>query len=270
LRAEANEIPIAQNIGEMPVAETSKTVTNALAVMECFHRDATTLSSSEIARRIGIPRTNVLRLLATLQGRGWLERTDDGANYRVGLRAFEIGANYLAANSGAAALRSVLNDLVTTTGCTAYAGVLDGDDVVITHLIEGTLPIRFVWKIGDRLPCTTTAMGKAILSHLSDSEIDKHLRPGHLRTLTPKSIKSRKSLQAELEQARKTGWTFVREESHAGLTAVGCAVLAVGKPVSAVSVCWFDHPADRKRLERYAQSVVQAADRIAREMRARN
>ncbi len=218
------------------VAETSKTVTNALAAMECFHREPAALSASEIARRIGIPRTNVLRLLATLQGRGWLERTEDGASYRVGLRAFEIGANYLAAKSGAAALRSVLNELVTVTKCTAYAGVLDGDDVVITHCIEGTLPIRFVWKIGDRLPCTTTAIGKAILSHLLNGDSAQLSRPHRLRALTPKSIKSRKTLQRELEQARKDGWAIVREESHAGLTAVGAAVMAGGKPVSGVSV----------------------------------
>jgi DNA-binding IclR family transcriptional regulator len=252
------------------MAETSKTVTNALAVMECFHRESAALSSSEIARKIGIPRTNALRLLATLQGRGWLERTEDGACYRVGLRAFEIGANYLTAKSGTAALRTVLNDLVTNTECTAYAGTLDRDDVVMTHCIEGTLPVRFIWKIGDRLPCTTTAIGKAILSHLSDSDIEKHLRPGPLRTLTHKSIKSRKALQEELKQARKVGWALAREESHAGLTAVGAAVFSGGKPVLGVSVCWFDHPPDRKRLERYAQSVVQAADRISREMTARS
>src|SRR5665213_1903300 len=239
--------------------------------MECFHREAIALSSSELARRIGIPRTNVLRLLATLQGRGWLERTEDGASYRIGLRAFEIGSNYLTANSSTAAIRNVINELVSTTaGCTAYAGVLDRDDVVITHCIEGTLPIRFVWKIGDRLPCTTTAIGKAILSHLPDSDVEKHLRPGHLRTLTHKSIKSRKSLQRQLEQAHNAGWAIAREESHAGLTAVGAAVFAGGKPVSAVSVSWFDHPPDRKRLERYAQCVMQAADRISREMSARN
>ncbi len=252
------------------MAETSKTVTNALAVMECFGRESTALSSSEITRRIGIPRTNVLRLLATLQGRGWLERTEDGGSYRVGLRAFEIGANYLTANSGATALRTVLNELQSTTECTAYAGVLERDDVVITHCIEGTLPIRFLWKIGSRLPCTTTAIGKAILSHLPNPDVDKHLGSGHLRTLTNKSVKSRKSLRSELEQARKDGWAIVREESHAGLTAVGAAVFAGGKPVSAVSVCWFDHPPDPKRLQRYAQSVMQAADRITREMSVRN
>ena len=190
--------------------------------------------------------------------------------YRIGLRAFEIGANYLTAKSGTAALRSVLNELVSATECTAYAGVLDRDDVVITHCIEGTLPIRFVWKIGDRLPCTTTAIGKAILSHLPDSDVEKHLRPGHLRTLTHKSIKSRKSLQRQLEQARKVGWALAREESHAGLTALGAAVLAGGKPVSGVSVCWFDHPPDRKRLEKYSQCVMRAAARISREMSARN
>jgi DNA-binding IclR family transcriptional regulator len=252
------------------VTETSKTVTNALSVMECFHRETAPLSASEIARRIGLPRTNVLRLLATLQGRGWLERTDDGTSYRVGLRAFEIGANYLSSNSEAEALRTILNELVSVTECTAYAGVLDRDDVILTHIIEGTLPIRFMWKTGDRLPCTTTAIGKAILSHMSDSEVENLLRPGHLRTLTNKSVKSRKSLQSELEQARKVGWAIVREESHAGLTAVGSAVFAGGKPVSAVSVCWLDHPTDRKRLERYAQCVMQAADRLSRETSARS
>jgi len=73
-----------------------------------------------------------------------------------------------------------------------------------------------------------------------------------------------------LEEARKVGWAIVREESHAGLTAVGAAVFADAKPVSGVSVCWFDHPPDRKRLERYAQCVMQAADRISREVSVRN
>lgn len=252
------------------MTETSKTVRNALAVMECFDRESTSLSSSEIARKIAIPRTNVLRLLATLEGRGWLERLDDDSNYRVGLRAFEIGALYLAANSRAALLRKALTELVATTECTAYAGILDRGDVVITDCIEGTLPIRFIWKIGDRLPSTTTAIGKAVLSHLPAAEVGKHLGSGPLRTLTEKSVKSRKTLQRELDLARKSGWALAREESHAGLTAVGAAVFSGKKPVTAVSVCWFDHPSDRKRMERYADSVMKAADRLSREIKTRS
>jgi IclR family transcriptional regulator, KDG regulon repressor len=249
--------------------ETSKTVTNALRALSCFSRLAPVLTASEIARQLKLPRTNVIRLMATLESLGFVARRPDGGGFQIGLRAFEIGTLFLAANPVSSLMMKALDELVERTQCTAYLAILDRDDIVMLTYREGTLPIRFVWQVGDRLPCHTTAMGKAILTYLSVEEIDARLGKGKkLRALTKNSIRTREKLDRELEGARKRGWALAREESHAGLTAVGSAVInGHGYPIAAVSISYLDYPPDPKRMESLASIVRSVArgvsDRIA-------
>jgi DNA-binding IclR family transcriptional regulator len=251
------------------MSETSKTVTNALRALSCFSRSAPVLTASEIARQLKLPRTNVIRLMATLESAGFVARRPDAAGFQIGLRAFEIGTLFLAANPVSSLMTKALDELVERTQCTAYLAILDRDDIVMLTCREGTLPIRFVWQVGDRLPCHTTAMGKAILAYLSAEEIDARLGKGKkLRALTENSIRTRDLLDRELEEARKRGWAVAREESHAGLTAVGSAVVGEdGYPIAAIAISYLDYPPDLKRMESLAaivQSIVRSvSDRIA-------
>jgi len=248
------------------VAETSKTVSHALEVLNCFSRSQPVLNGTEIAEKVNLPRTNVLRLLSTLENAGFLTREEGGANYRVGMRAFEIGSLYLVGNPLLTTLTKVLDKLVDKTQCTAYLGVLDREDVVILSYREGTDPIRFIWKEGDRLPSTTTAMGKAILMHLPAGEITQHLGEGEtLRGLTKHSLRSRHDLDAQLSEYRKLGWAVAQEESHDGISAVGCAILDdTGYPLAAISICFVDYPSSPSRKEEYAKLVVDAASDVSK------
>lgn len=251
-----------------PDRAISKTVTNAVALLGLFSRTEPVLAVPALARRLAIPRTNVVRLLATLEKHGFVERHASGHGYQVGVRAFEIGTLYLARNPIWSVLIDALDGLVERTQCTAYVGTLDRDDILILTYREGTLPVRFTWQVGNRLPCTTTALGKAILSHLSDGEVDAVLgknRP--LRTLTEKSLRKRSDLDKDLAQARKRGWALVREESHAGLTAVGAAILDQNaRPIAAISVSFLDYPPDARRLEDYGAQVRDTAGALSRQV----
>lgn len=249
------------------MSETSKTVTNALRLLACFTREEPLLSTSALARRLGLPRTNVLRLIATLERFRLVER--EQAGFRLGIRAFELGSLYLASNPAPALAATVLEALVAATQCTAYLGVLDRDDAVIVTCREGSLPVRFIWPAGSRLPCTTTALGKAILMHLPIAARKEQLnRHRTLRTLTPKSLRSAKALECDLAAARRRGFAVAREESHAGLTAVGAAVLdESGYPVAGISLSYFDHPPDRARLQRLGTLVRDTAARLSAQLR---
>lgn len=248
--------------------ETSKTVTNALRVLACFTRGEPVIAIAALARRLGLPRTNVLRLLATLEHFRFVER-EHGGGYRLGLRAFELGSVYLTSNPAPSLAVTALDALVAATQCTAYLGVLDGDDAVILTCREGSLPIRFVWPAGSRLPCATTALGKAILMHMSPAALEAQLgRQKALRTLTPSSLRNRKELERDLAAARCSGWAVAREESHAGLTAVGAAVLdQAGSPIAGISLSYFDHPPDRERLHELAVHVRDTATRLTAQLR---
>ena len=250
------------------MSETSKTVTNALRLLACFTREEPVLAAAALARRLGLPRTNVLRLIATLEHFRLVER-EPGGGVRLGIRTFELGSLYLMSNPAPSLAAAALDALVAATQCTAYLGVLDGDDAVILTCREGSLPVRFIWPSGSRLPCTTTALGKAILMHLPIAawEAQLNLRKT-LRTLTPSSLRSLEELERDLAAARRRGWTVAREESHAGLTAVGAAILdGSGVPIAGISLSYFDHPPDRERLQRLAALVRDTAERLSAQLR---
>lgn len=248
--------------------ETSKTVTNALRLLACFTRDQPVVAVAALARRLGMARTSLLRLLATLEQFRFVERAP-GGGFRLGLRAFELGSVYLESNPAPALAVAALDALVAATQCTAYFGVLDGDDVLILMCREGSLPIRLIWPAGSRLPCTTTALGKAILMRMPAAALESQLGGRKaLRTLTAGSLRNRKELERDLAAARRAGWAVAREESHAGLTAVGAAILdGSGTPIAGISLSYFDHPPDRERLRRLATLVRDAAERLTAQLR---
>lgn len=243
------------------MAEKSKTVTNALRVLNCFQRANTQLSVSEIARELKLPRPNVLRVLASLEELGFITRHGERGAYSIGVRLFELGMVYLRSNPFSRLFTDALDELSDKTQCPSYVGILDGPDVVFLNSREGTLPVQFIWKAGDRLPSTTTALGKAILMHLSKDEVDRHLGKGDkLVRITPNSIATRKQLEADLAQARDRGWALAREESHAGLTGVGAPMFdGRSQAVAALSISYLDYSADPKRMEMLAAVVMDVA-----------
>ena len=248
--------------------ESSKTVRNALSLLSCFTRSQPVLTASELTRRLKLARTSVIRLLVTLETSGFIEKHPDGMGYRIGLRAFEIGTLFLVANPLSSLLVRALDELVEKTQCTAYFAILDKDDVVILNYREGTLPIRFIWQVGDRLPLHTTALGKAILAHMSRAEIDQQIGSGEtLRGLTDKSIRSRAELDDDIEKTRERGWGLARQESHAGLTAVGSAILdEADHPIAAISISCLDYPPNLERLNQYAVVVQAVARDVSRKI----
>ena len=223
-------------------------------LLNCFSRSQPVLTASELTRRLKLARTSVIRLLVTLETCGFVEKHPEGSGYRIGLRAFEM-------------IRA-LDELVAKTQCTAYLAILDKDDIVILNYREGTLPIRFIWQVGDRLPLHTTALGKAMLAHMSAAEIDAHLGNGPtLRGLTEKSICTRAALDEDIEKTRGRGWGLAREESHAGLTAVGSAILDdAGRPIAAISISCLDYPPNPKRLNQFAVIVQKTARDVSQKI----
>lgn len=253
---------------EFQVAESSKTVKNALSLLSCFSRSQPVLTASELARQLKLARTNVIRLLVTLEASGFIEKHPEGSGYRIGLRAFEIGTLFLAANPLSHLLRRALDEIVERTQCTAYFAIINKADIVILNYREGTLPIRFIWQIGDRLPLHTTALGKAMLAHMTTAEIDEYLGSSKtLRVLTEKSICDRDALDDDIENTRQRGWGLAREESHAGLTAVGSAILdESGHPIAAISISCLDYPPDLTRLDEYAAVVQEVARDVSKQV----
>ena len=75
-----------QQLGDEAMTEEKnvKSLEKALDIIEIVSNEQQDASLSEIARQTGLPKSTVHRLIATLTGRGYLEKTEAGS-YKIGL-----------------------------------------------------------------------------------------------------------------------------------------------------------------------------------------
>ena len=245
--------------------ETLKTIDRTLQVLSMFSRSRPELTVAELVETLGFPRAVVTRIVATLEKAQFLERAPGSFKYRIGIAACELGATYLAGNALTDASRDILRELAQHTGFTVYLGARQASDVVILGSHEGHIQVRFTWAVGDRLPIATTALGKAMLLHMSSQEIDSLLGTDILPGLTTSSITKRKMLDAQLGEYNGKGWIPAFEESLPGVYAVGAALLdASQKPVAGISISFLRYADDPEQVERMGEAVLEAARAINR------
>jgi DNA-binding IclR family transcriptional regulator len=248
--------------------ETLRTVERTLELLKSFGHGSPALSVAELVGRLGMPRTVVTRMLATLEKADFVERVPGNHRlFRVGLGACEVGAQYLLGHPLLRGAEDVLLDLAVRTGFTAYLGTIYGDEVVILALREGRHPVRFTWQAGERLPVATTALGKAMLLHLEQAQIDAMLGPGALAGLTEGSIRTRAELDAQLARCARKGWVPAFEESFPGVYAVGAPILnQSGAPVAGISLSLLHNGTDTTQIETMGEAVLEAARDISRRL----
>jgi len=142
--------------------ETLRTLDRALEVLRAFGRGSPEPTVAQVAERVAMPRSVVVRILATLERAGFVEHASGNSRkFRIGLDACEVGTLYFAGNLLLRGSEDVLHDIAERTGFTAYLGTLHGAEIVIWALCEGRTPVRFIWHAGDRLPVATAARARA-------------------------------------------------------------------------------------------------------------
>lgn len=141
-------------------AETSQTLDRGLRVLIELARTPAGLTITELSLQLDVNRTVVHRLVATLELRG-LVRRSDGGRVHVGLGVLHL--------SGAVqpvlreAVVPVLRQLADTVGCTAHLTVADGVEVVSLAVVEPTwTDFHVAQRVGSRHPISDGAAGKAI------------------------------------------------------------------------------------------------------------
>lgn len=250
-----------------------RAVENALRVLEAFREDEL-LGVTELARRLGLHKNKVFRLLATLEMMGYVEQCED-ERYRLGSACLVLGRSYERYNTLAKQGRRTLEGLCAKTGESAHLGVLE--DFSVMHLgsvtcdcILSTSP-----RTGLRLSAHNTALGKVLLAFALKEQLEgldrKFIRKkGALTADTPASITDRDKFLDHLRAVAGQGFALDIEECAAGLCCVAAPVHgADGAAVAALSISVPTARAGEEALRsRFAPQVVAAAAGLSRRLGA--
>ncbi len=199
-------------------------VSHALDLLEQFHDDVDELGVTELSKRLRLHKNNVFRLLATLESRGYIEQNKATENYRLGLKALELGQTFIKQMGLLRQAKPILEDIVATCNETAYVAIYKENHIVYLDVVETNLTVRVVSRVGSRLPAYCTASGKVHMAHMTEEELETLRDNANLVQHTPTTIINPDAINAEMEKIRDQGYAFDDEELDLGVRCIAAPI----------------------------------------------
>jgi len=224
-------------------------------------------SLAELSGTLGLHKSTVHRLMMVLESHGLVSRNPGNGHYRLGLKLFELGSKAIATLDLREHSRPHLTRLLQEAQETVHLCVLDSGDVVYVEKMEPERSVRMASRVGRRHAAYCTAVGKAMLAELPESELDAILRQTQLKPFTPRTITSAEVLKAELKLIRARGYAVDNEEFEEGVRCVGAAVRDhSGRAIAAVSVSGPSFRLTESKIPAVAECVGRAARELSSEL----
>lgn len=216
---------------------------------------------SELATHLDMPKTTVFEHLETLHELDYIVKVDGGNGYRIGTGFLDLGGYARKQMKIYDVAKPEIQTLAEQTGEHTNLMVEEHGRGTFLYKAEGENAVQLDTYDGHRVLLQTTALGKAILAHYSESRVEEILDRYGLPEITENSITEKDELFEELAEIRQQGYATDREERVKGMWCVAAPITSGdGHVHGAVSV---SGPKSRMRGERFNEELPNAVTRIA-------
>jgi IclR family KDG regulon transcriptional repressor len=214
-------------------------IEKALDVLMEFSRSGREMGTGELSQSLGFHVATVSRILQTLRSKGFIQHNEKTRKFSLGPSTFELGRTIFQLLQGNLLRIAMpyLVDLCEEVGETVVFETMSrSGEAVVTYIVRGSHSLTVAPNIGDKIPVHASPGAKSILA-FSDPETVDTLLEGELRAYTPNTITDRKVFKKQLEEVKKQGFAFSREEFSLHLHSMGAPVFDHdSNPVAAVVI----------------------------------
>jgi DNA-binding IclR family transcriptional regulator len=176
-----------------------------------------------LAVSVGIDKATAIRLLRTLTICGYV-RQDPQRRYSLTAKLLRLAHRSLDETPLGEVARPFLIALRDETAETVHLGILEHERVVYIQKLDSPQTIQLFSRLGDSMPITTTALGKAICASLSYDRLDELLANLAFEARTVRSITTAERLREEIAATRARGYAVDDRENEEGIVCVGAAI----------------------------------------------
>lgn len=198
-----------------------KTIVKGMQVLEALVAAHEPMGVSELARQVGLTKSNVHRYLQTFVALGYVSAAN--ARYAATLKVWQQGAKVIERLDLRRTIRPIMDRLARATLETVHLAIADGADVIYIDKAEGVHSVRAFSEIGERAPTHCSATGKIFLAFHPTALRETLDAP--LRAYTARTIVDPAALTAAVEAVRAAGIAINRGEWEAAVGGVAAPVL---------------------------------------------
>jgi DNA-binding IclR family transcriptional regulator len=208
----------------------SQSVDRALSLLAALAEGPRTLD--QLAERVGVHKSTVLRLLRTLEAHRFVRR--DGVRYyRLGAALFDLAHLALEDRDVRRVVEPALRDLNAATGHTVHLASYEGGEVVYIDKYESRHHVRMYSRIGKRAPLHCTAVAKVLIAALPEARRRSVAAALDYPKLTASTITSPEAYLAELSLVAERGYAVDKAEHEDFINCVAAPIRGTGGAVLA-------------------------------------
>lgn len=235
----------------------------ALDLLEALS-DRPGLQVAEAAEAAGITKPAAYRILSTLEQRGYVVSYERVRRYFVGY-AFHM---FQAATHVSDRLLSLAHPemaiLLSSSGETVNLGMLVRRGVFYVDVLQSPQSLRASSEIGSFDTLHATALGKAMMTRMSDQERAEIFLREPLVARTRRTVTDIDSLTRQINVASVAGFARDDEENEIGMCCVAAPITnADARPVAAISISGPTLRMDATAIAQISVDLVAACARIS-------
>lgn len=249
------------------MSESIRAVERALDVLMCFTSQTPELTMTQISEMVGINKSTVHRLLATLEGKRFVERDAATGHYRLGIRVAQMAFLTMEHNDLRRLASPFLRNLCDRFQENVNLSVLDDTDVIYLDVVESSQRVKLAAAPGQRLPAFCTASGKAILAFLTEDKVHDVLARG-MPKYTQNTLTSVEAYFESLSHTREKGYAISEQEFEDGINAIAAPICT--PPIASVSIAGPAYRLTRERMVEMGPILVNITQRITQEVEVAN
>lgn len=186
-------------------------VHNVVDVLRCFTTEEPLVGVTDIAQQVGLHKSSVSRLLATLEAEGWVERDHLTRKYRLGLGLIAIAGPLLANLNVRQIAYTYLAELAAMSNETTVLAVWQDCASVTVEQIASQRTIKHTSPLGARYTSTGSATVQVFLADLEFSAVEELIDDTTVRLQEGWSMSG---LKQRLQSVREHGYATNLRETY--------------------------------------------------------
>ncbi|MDD3653619.1 MAG: IclR family transcriptional regulator [Desulfotomaculaceae bacterium] len=239
-----------------------KAVLKALEILEIMCKEKN-YGVRDLSRKVGLTRSTVGRMVATLEHAGYVEQEQERGKYRATLKLFELGNEVIQHQDIREKAYPLMEQISTETEETVNLAVPYGNQILYILKIDSPHMLKSTAPLGSHPPLHCSASGKVILAYLPEDKKEAFL-PMELPALTPNTITSLPELEAELARVRANGYAVDNEEWSLNTKALAAPVWGCGgKLLAALAIAGPSVRMNSQQIDDMVQILLKTAGELS-------
>jgi DNA-binding IclR family transcriptional regulator len=210
----------------------SQSLHRGLTLLSELAKEAKTLD--QLAERIDVHKSTVLRLLRTLESHHFVRR-EGARQYRLGSALFDLANQALEDRDVRRSSRPALAALNARTGHTIHLATYEDGEVVYIDKYEGRHSVRMYSRIGKRAPLHCTAVGKVLVSAMPPQRRVEVAESIDFVPLTGNTITNPADYLTELDRVAERGYATDNAEHEDFIHCIAAPIRGAGGEVLAAA-----------------------------------